>query len=136
MVKGGSESYRWFVYITTLLLQEASWLPDCIVGHPNCTCTPSIILVLLEPHCFVCFIAPTLVMSLDGTFRSVTNTSFPDGCLAGYGAYLDDQALLMTTNVNGIVSSQLCAHVPNFSLGYISAYVSGQGTQVIVYHYK
>ena len=75
-------------------------------------------------------------MSLEGTFRSVTNTSFPDGCLAGYGAHLDGQALRMTTNVNDIVSSQLCAHVPNFSLGYISSYVSGQGTQVTVNHFK
>ena len=50
IVQGGSGSYRWLVYITTLLLQEASGLLDCIVGHPNCTSASSILLVLLEPH--------------------------------------------------------------------------------------
>ena len=33
-LEGGFGSYRWFVYITTLLLREASWLLYCIVGHP------------------------------------------------------------------------------------------------------
>ena len=27
------------------------WVNDCIVGHPNCISAPSILLVLLEPHC-------------------------------------------------------------------------------------
>ena len=36
MVQGGLGSYRWFVYITTLLLREASSLLDCIVGDPKC----------------------------------------------------------------------------------------------------
>ena len=50
MVQGGCRSYRWCAYITTLLLQEASWLLDCNVEHPNCASGPSILLVLLEPH--------------------------------------------------------------------------------------
>ena len=49
---GDFGSYRWFVYITTLLLREASWLLYCIVGHPKPASAPSILLVLLEPHCF------------------------------------------------------------------------------------
>ena len=49
-VEGGLGSYWWFVYITTLLLREASWLLYCIVGHPNPASAPSILLVLLEPH--------------------------------------------------------------------------------------
>ena len=50
LVEGGFVSYRWFVYITTLMLQEASWLLYCIVGHPNLASAPSILLVLLEIH--------------------------------------------------------------------------------------
>ena len=50
-VAGGFGSYRWFVYITTLLLREASWLLHRIVGHPNPASALSILLVLLEPHC-------------------------------------------------------------------------------------
>ena len=49
-VEDGFGSYRWFVYITTLLLREASWLLYCIVGHLNPSSAPSILLVLLEPH--------------------------------------------------------------------------------------
>ena len=49
-VEGGFGSYGWFVYITTLLLRDASWLLYCIVGHPNPASSPSILLVLFEPH--------------------------------------------------------------------------------------
>ena len=49
-VEGGFWCYRWFVYITTLLLREASRLLYCIVGHPNPASAPSILLVLLEPQ--------------------------------------------------------------------------------------
>ena len=49
-VEGGLVSYRWFVYIATLLLRDASWLLYCIVGHLNPTSAPSILLVLLKPH--------------------------------------------------------------------------------------
>ena len=49
-VEGWFGSYRWFVFITTLLLREASWLLYCTVGHPNPVSAPSILLVLLEPH--------------------------------------------------------------------------------------
>ena len=31
----GFGSYRWFVYITTLLLRDASWILILVVGHPN-----------------------------------------------------------------------------------------------------
>ena len=48
---GRFRSYRWFVYITTSLLREASWLRYWIVGHPNPASAPSILLILLEPHC-------------------------------------------------------------------------------------
>ena len=34
-VQGGSGSYRWFAYKTTLLLREASGSLDCIVGDQN-----------------------------------------------------------------------------------------------------
>ena len=49
-VEGWFGSYRWFVFITTLLLREASWLLYCTVGHQNPVSAPSIFLVLLEPH--------------------------------------------------------------------------------------
>ena len=52
-VEGWFGSYRWFVYITTLLLREASWVLYCIVGHPNHASAPSVLLVLLEPHCYL-----------------------------------------------------------------------------------
>ena len=57
VAQGGCESYRWFVYITTPLLREASWSLDCIVEHPNYASAPSILLVLLEPHCVLTSIA-------------------------------------------------------------------------------
>ena len=47
----GFGSHRWFLYITTLLLPEASWLLYCIMGHPNPASAPSILVVLLEHHC-------------------------------------------------------------------------------------
>ena len=50
-VEGGLGSYGWFVYITTLLLREASLLLYCIAGHLNPVSAPSILLVLLEPQC-------------------------------------------------------------------------------------
>ena len=51
-VAGGYGSYRWFVYITTLLLREGhpGLILYCIVGHPNTASAPSTLLVLLEPH--------------------------------------------------------------------------------------
>ena len=51
-VEGGFGNYRWFVYITTLLLREASLLLYCIVGHRNPASATSILLVLSERHCF------------------------------------------------------------------------------------
>ena len=50
-VEGGFGSYRRFTYTTMLLMREASWLPYCIVGHPYPASAPSLLLVLLEPHC-------------------------------------------------------------------------------------
>ena len=35
------------------IVAMASWLLHCIVGHPNPTSAPSILLVLLEPHCTI-----------------------------------------------------------------------------------
>ena len=66
----GSGSYRWFVYITTLLLQEASGLPNCIVGHPNSTSAPSILLVLLDPHYGVGMLAARLLSVYKGLYSA------------------------------------------------------------------
>ena len=63
---GGRVRQLSMVYITTLLLREASWLLYCIVGHPNPASAPSIMLVLLEPH-YYHFI-----------FNSLLTQSFPN----------------------------------------------------------
>ena len=61
MVKGGCGSKRWIASVRTLLLREASGLLNCIVGHPNFSSAPSILLVLLEPYWFeTCYAINTI----------------------------------------------------------------------------
>ena len=78
-VEGGVGSYRWFVYITTSLWREASWLLYCIVGHPNPASALSILLVLLEPHC-IKYEVNWMIMNRNGAkiscgvFVSIGNT--------------------------------------------------------------
>ena len=71
-VEGGFWSYRWFVYITTLLLQEASWVVYCFVGHLNPASVPSSLLVLLEPHLILKNEPPFLVTLNEWVWLIVT----------------------------------------------------------------
>ena len=49
-VEGGFGSCRWFVYIATLLLREASWLQIALWDTRTPASAPSILWFLLEPH--------------------------------------------------------------------------------------
>ena len=80
-------------------------------------------------------VAPTMSLTLEGSFETVDNTSFPDGCIDRYGAQIADKAAGMVAMVNEIISTQLCAHAPNLALRYSDIYVSGQNNKVNIERY-